>query len=190
MTKSSAYRDHFEALLRHQMIEQIQEDVGKNGRKNRPLWNARLRGPRLQFIHDALIQKTLNQRQHARIRDLRLDEIHQAVLRDRIEVTFQISIDDVDVTGFQQFRHATKRVMTTASMTEAKAAVVKRGVEDWFDRVDQCCLHDSITNGGNAQRTLLRAAGFGDPCATDRGRLIAAFAQLRSQTFDFRAFTV
>ena len=112
--------------------------------------NATFRRPSPQFLHDALVKIALDQAQHPTIRDLLVDHCQQSIFGDRVEVTFQVRIDHIDVASFQLLLHNAKGVMAATTPAKAEAAFVERVVKDRLDHVHQSRLHDPVGNGRNS----------------------------------------
>ena len=129
-----------------------------------------------------------DQAQNAAIRNFLPEDLKQTVFRDRIEVTLQIRVHDVHVTGFEQFFDAPQRVVAAASVAEAEASLVKRGVQDRLDHMHHRRLHDSVANGRDAQRSPFRTARFGNPSPKHRRRTVVAVPQLLAQSVQFLPF--
>ncbi len=88
--------------------------------------------------------------------------MQKAIFRDRVEVTFQVSIDHKDMTGFQQTFDNAQCIMATAATAEAEASIVKCVIEDRFDDIDKRRLHDTVSNGWYPQGSRLTASWFGN----------------------------
>ena len=97
-----------------------------------PLRRPLLGRPLLQAVQDALLEERLDQAQHAPVRHLLAHQGHQAVMRDRVEVAFQIGIDDVRVARLEQLVHSTQRVFTSPSGAKAVAVLREVVLEDRF----------------------------------------------------------
>src|SRR5437016_5093908 len=93
---------HLESCLSHEVVQRVQVDVAEQRTENRALRRASLGGPRGQTIKNARFQEGFDQRQHAAIGDSFFQASHQAVVRNRVEVAFQVGVHDVDVSRLQQ----------------------------------------------------------------------------------------
>ena len=92
--------------------------------EDRPLWRPACRSPAVQSVHDVGLQKLLHQRDHRVIGHVFPQFRDEAVMRDGVEVRFQVHVDGVPVTSPEQRVHATQRVF--ASPVGAKAVAVFR----------------------------------------------------------------
>ena len=115
----------------------------------------------MQFFHDTLIEKALDQTQHPTIRNPLADQRQQAIFGDRIEVALQIRVDDVHVTGCRAIpqRHRSAS-WQPRPWRKPKLRSWNVCVQDWLDDMDHSRLHDAVPDGGNSQRTLLRFTSF------------------------------
>ena len=74
------------------------------------------------------------------------DQGQQAVFRNRVEVTFQVRIDHVNVTFLQFLFDDTQRIVSTSSVAEAEAPLVKLVIQNRFDHVHNRPLDDSVAD--------------------------------------------
>jgi site-specific DNA recombinase len=83
-------------------------------RDDRALRTTLFGSPLAQAIHHTLFEKRLDQCQHPAVADFLGDALHQTVVRNRVEVAFQIGVDDIHVAGLQQSIDAPQRVLARA----------------------------------------------------------------------------
>src|SRR5512135_2697749 len=88
---------HREACSRHQMVERVEIDVAQQRAQDRPLGRACRGVPSLQAVQDVRLQERFDQRQHRAVGDLPSQAPHQAVVRDRVEVAFQVGVNHVNI---------------------------------------------------------------------------------------------
>ena len=100
--------------------------------------------PPLHALHDVLAQIALDQLQDAPIADLLFYPRHQPVVRDRVEIAFQVGVHHVGVAFLQQPIDFPQRILATSSRTEAVAALPERRLKDRFNRHFERCLHDAV----------------------------------------------
>ena len=132
-------------------------------------------------VEDSLFKETLDQRQDTAVLHLLADQGHQAVLRDRIEIAFQIGIDDDDVPGLEQFLYPPQCGL--ASPIGAKAVAVRREVplEDRFQHHAQRRLYHPVAYRWYPQGTHLPTSRFGNVVPSDLLRPVASPPQLLAQ---------
>src|SRR5262249_42281363 len=132
-------------------------------------------------IEDSLFKEALDQRQDTAVLHLLADQGHQAVLRDRVEVAFQVGIDDVDVTGPEQFLQPPQRVL--ASPVGAKAVAVRRKVplEDLSHPQPRRALPPPVASCWYPRRAHPRPPRLGDVAPAVLWRRVAPPPQLLAQ---------
>ena len=81
---------HPAAALFHQEIERMQVEVGQERRDDRPLGRPRRR-PR-HVLHDILLEEAFEQRQDRPVADRMRNQGHQPIVRDGIEIAFQVGV--------------------------------------------------------------------------------------------------
>jgi len=106
-------------------------------------------------------------------------------VRDRVEVAFEVGVHHPVVARLEQRVHTPQRVLGSLPRTEAVAVLGKVRLENGFQNVPQRALHDAVAHRRDAQRSLLVAAGLGNPSPPDRLRTIRALAQLFVQSLKF-----
>src|ERR1700719_2338536 len=97
------------------MVQWIQVDVAQQRTEHRALRRAGLGSPGGQTVQDAGFQERFEQRQQAAVGNPFSQASHQTVVRDRVEVTLEVGVYDVDVSGLEQSIHPSQRIFTTAS---------------------------------------------------------------------------
>ena len=132
-------------------------------------------------VEDSLFKETLDQRQDTAVLHLLADQGHQAVLRDRVEIAFQVGIDNEDVSALEQFLHPPQRVL--AAPVGAKAVAVRRKVpfEDRFHHHAQRRLYHPVAYRWYPQGTHLPTSRFGNVVPSDLLRPVASPPQLLAQ---------
>ncbi len=123
-------------------------------------------------VQDARLQKRFDQRQHAAVGDLFLQARQQTIVRNRVEIAFQIGVHDMHVAGLQQLIDSPQRVFATSSRAKSVAVFCEVTLEDRFDDVHNRRLHDPISHRRNAQRSRLRGARLGNVNASNRLRAV------------------
>jgi hypothetical protein len=108
-------------------------------------------------------------------------------LRYRVEVGFQISVHHAAVAALEQLLDSAQRRFASSAGSEPIALRSKFTLEDRFDHMAQCALHDPISHRWNPQRPLFLAPGFLDPDPLDRPRTVVLLAQFPLQVPDFFA---
>src|SRR5689334_20485862 len=68
----------------------------------------------------------------------------------------------------------------TASRPKAVTAVAEYSLEDRFEHLAECLLHDPISNGGNTKRPLPSCA-LGNEGPSYRNRTVGLLAQVQAQ---------
>src|SRR5499427_5498021 len=109
------------------MIERVQIDITEQRAHHSALWRALFGRPFPITVEDSLFKETLDQCQDLGVRHFLAYQGHQAVLRDRVEVAFQINIDDDVVPGVEQILHPPQRGLPSPNRGSKDA--VRRGQE-------------------------------------------------------------
>ena len=86
------------------------------------------------------------------------DRFHQFVLRDTVEVAFEVGIHHPDSACVQQVIHSPQRVFGPASRSESVTVLGQDVLEDRFDHISHRRLHDAILHHWNSQRPEFPAA--------------------------------
>ena len=106
----------------HQAIERMQIEVGEQRRDHCILRCSRRRPPARHVLHDVLLEKAFEQRQHKPVADRTFDQGHQPVVRDAVKIALQVGIHHPGEPVLRQPVDFPQRVLATASRTEAIAA--------------------------------------------------------------------
>ena len=124
------------------------------GRDHSTLRAALFGCPLAHAVKDALLEERFDQSQHSSVRDLLTHQVHQAVVRDRVEVAFQIGVDDIGVTGFEQLIHSSQGVFASPSGAKAVAVFGEFVFEDRFDHHPHCRLNHPVSDRRDARSAL------------------------------------
>ena len=106
------------------------------------------------FFHDRCPQPLADQLEHSTVGDPPLDTRHQLMMRDRVEVAFQISIVDGIQTIPQSFLHRVERIVHRARGAEPIRDGQKICLEDRLHDQLGCRPDHPIADRGNTQQTL------------------------------------
>ncbi len=146
------------------------------------MWGAAFgRLPTLEFFEHAGAKKTFHQRHHPPVGDPLFDPRHQPVVRNGVEVAFQVGIDHPGVAALEERVHAAQRVFGPAPRSEAVTVLGEFRLEDRFQDVPQGGLHNAVAHRRNAQRSLFLAAGLGYPSPSGRVWAVGVLSQLLVQ---------
>src|SRR6266481_5572402 len=172
---------HLEALPGHRLVQWVEVDVAQQRRDHRALRRAFLGRPRLQAIEDALPQELAQQLHDLPIRYLPADLGQQVLVRDRVEVALQISIDDEHRTVLQQLVDPPQGILAAPAGAEAVAVGREVPLEDRFQHHPQRRLNYPVSHRRYAERPLLRAPRFGNVVPANRLRPVLARPQPLAQ---------
>jgi site-specific DNA recombinase len=145
--------------------------------EHRALRRAGFRRPLRAVFQDFRLQKRGDQLQHGAVGDLLLQSGHQAVVRNRVEVAFQVGVHDVNVAGLKQLFDPAQGVLASASRSESVAVFREVTLEDRLDDVHDRRLNHPIPHRGNAQGAGFGRSGLGDLDTSHGLRSIRAAAQ-------------
>jgi site-specific DNA recombinase len=104
-------------------------------RDHRSLRTPGRRSPRLQVLHNALRQEALDQSQHSTIADLRADQTHKPVVRESVEIAFEIDVCHLHVPRVQQRVHPPQGIFAPAPGPEPVAVLREVPLEDRLDHL-------------------------------------------------------
>src|SRR2546425_917982 len=168
---------HLDAHLGQMMIEGIEIDVGKQRADDRALGSSFLGRPPFRRLHDLLGQKRFDQVQHLAVGHLCAHPLQQRLMRDRVEVAFQVRIDHPTVPFLQQGVDAPQRVLRAPIRSEPVALRREVPLEDRLQHRSERRLHHPVAHRRNPQGAFLLAPRFGNPHPPDRLRTIATVLQ-------------
>src|SRR2546421_2665242 len=174
----SGIAHHLIPTASHLLLQRVKIDFRQQGANHRPLRRSRRRRPVSQSLHHFCLQHRLYQFQHSAVCHFLRHLLQQLLLRYRVEVALQISIDDPGVSCFEQVVNTTQRIFAAPTRTKPIAVLSEVSFEDRFQHVTQRRLYHSVTHRRNAQRSLLATTRLGYPLAPHRLRTITAVRQL------------
>src|SRR5437870_1998438 len=160
------------------VVQRVKIDVRQQWTNHRTLRRSRLRRPVGQPFHHFCLQHRLYQFQHSAVCHFLRHSLQQLLLRYRVEVALQISINHPGVSCFEQVVHTTQRIFAAPSRPKPVALLSKVSFEDRFQHIAQRRLYYSATHRRNAQRSLFATTRLGYPLAPHRLRTITAIRQL------------
>src|SRR5713226_6454603 len=169
---------HLIPAASHLVVQRVKIDVRQQRANHRTLRRSRRRRPVSQSFHHFCLQHRLYQFQHSAVCHFLRHSPQQLLLRYRVEVALQISIDDPGVSCFEQAVNTTQRIFAAPARTKPIAVLSEVSFEDRFQHVTQRRLYHSVTHRRNAQRSLLATTRLGYPLAPHRLRTITAVRQL------------
>src|SRR5580704_3707638 len=117
----------------------------------------------LPVFHHLGFEVALNQFEHPSIADLLPYLFHQLLVRDAVEIAFDIRVDHPVVAFFQQLFDSSESISGSSSGTKAVTLCGKVSFKDRLDDVSEGCLDHSIPDHRYPQRPLLLAPWFGYP---------------------------
>ena len=172
------------------MIQRVQVDVAQQRRDHRALGRALRRAlfrhPFLGVFQHALAEKRLDQFQDAAIGHLTGHAGQQTVFRDRVEVTLQVGVNDVDVARLEPFIHAAEGVLTPHARPEPVALSGEVPLVDRFQHHAQRRPHHPVLDGRYSQWALLLASRLRDEVPPDRLRMARAHPQTLTRALQVR----
>src|SRR5438552_7436876 len=160
------------------VVQRVKIDVRQQWTNHRTLRRSRLRRPVGQPVHHFCLQHRLYQFQHPAVCHFLRHLLQQLLLRYRVEVALQISINHPGVSCFKQVVHTTQRIFAAPPRPKPVAVRSKVSFEDRFQHIAQRRLYYSATHRRNAQRSLFATTRLGYPLAPHRLRTITAIRQL------------
>src|SRR5271169_6383434 len=132
----------------------MQVDVRKQRANDRPLWTARSRRPTRHAFHDILLEETLDELQHASIRDPSAHFRKKRRVWNRIEVALQVRVHHPAVTSFQIPAHFAQCILTIQTRSETVASRLELVFEDRFNHQLQCSLNHAVFDSRYTERAL------------------------------------
>jgi hypothetical protein len=155
--------------------------------------------PPFACFHDSLVQGLLQQRQHPAVRDLFPYAGQQLLLRDAVEVSFEIRVhrgggrgkggagraSHPRASSGQTLLHHFHGLPGAAPRAKAVTALREVPLEDRLKDMQQRTLHDPVAHGRDAQRPLFATAELVDPRAPHRLWFITALLQQPGEQGDF-----
>src|SRR5229473_3370311 len=169
---------HLIPTASHLVVQQVKIDVRQQRANNRTLRRSRHRRPLNQPFHHFCLQHRLYQLQHSAVCHFLRHSLQQLLLRYRVEVALQISLNHPGVSCFEQVVHTTQRIFAAPSRPKPVAVLSEVSFEDRFQHIAQRRLYYSATHRRNAQRSLFATTRLGNPLAPHRLRTITAIRQL------------
>ena len=176
--------NHDQSRFLHRLIHRMKVEVGKQRADDGTLGRTRLWRPLDQTVENILFQEVLDQFQQPSIGYMPLNVLHQFVMRDAVEVGFQVGVHNMAVAGFQSFLDFPQGILTASVRSESVTGRSKPALEDRFDDQSDRRLNDTIPNGWNTQRPFLFASGFIDVRPFDRARKVYPRPNLFAQFVD------
>jgi len=105
-------------------------------------------------LHDDRFQPHPNQAQHRAIHDSHSHRRQQLVVRDRVEVPFQIRIINFPQSGVQMLTDGVDGLVGVLAWTKPIGAVQEVRLKDRLQDQQHRCLHDAVFDRRNPQRPL------------------------------------
>ena len=171
---------HAIAARGHQLVQRVEIDVGQQRADDCPLGAARRRRPPVETLQDVGLQPAADQVEHATVDDVLLDPRHQTIVRNRVEIAFQVGIYHEGIAIPDQLIDLPQGVVASALRTEAVAAVREAVLEDRLDDEPDGLLDDAVLDRGDAQRSR-SAIALRDVHPLDGLRSVRALPQRRRQ---------
>src|ERR1700722_1200328 len=183
------------SLGRHVVVQWIQVDVAQQRTEHCPLRDSGFRLPVRQTVHNAGLEKGVDQSEHPPVGNAFPHPAHQPIVRNRVEIALEVDVHHVHVTLLEQVIHSPQRVFAAPFGPKAVAVRGEFLLEDRFHDVPHRPLDDSITHRRNPQRPLLVAArlryirppnqlGLVSPLAQRRGEFRQLAFEVASKLFD------
>ena len=117
----------------------------------RPLFG---RFPALQAVHHSRFQVLFQQGQQAPVTHPFFDSRQQRVMRNGVEVALEVGVHHPGVSALQQAIHPSQRVFAAPSGPKPVTVFGKFALEDGFQHVPNCPLHDPIPDRRNTPSKL------------------------------------
>src|SRR4029079_2161563 len=90
--------------------------------------------PTIPFVDDGRLQKPFHQREHRAVDDTLRHRLHQAVVRNRVEVGGDISVDDPAHARLERLTDGVERIVRRPSRPDAKRIWLKVRFEAGFQK--------------------------------------------------------
>ncbi|GDM67834.1 hypothetical protein BvCmsKSP083_03031 [Escherichia coli] len=156
-----------ERLHLPRVIQPMQVKIRQQGRNNPSLRRSGGFPPETHIFHHTSRQPHFDQFHNRPINDLGPYRQQQLVVRDRIEIRLQIRINNPVTLEVQPLVDFAQGLLGALARPEAIRKILEARLEYWLDDEFHCCLHYTICNDRNAQRSL-RSVGLGDVHPSDR----------------------
>ena len=137
----------------------------------------RLRSPSVALVDDRRLEKRLHQRQHGAVHDSFRHRLHQAVVWDRVEVGFDVGVDDPAHPLFERVLDGVECLVRAPLRAKSERILIEVRLEKRFEYQLRRHLHHSVADVGDPQRPL-PAPELRDVHPPDRSRSVPLRLQL------------
>lgn len=153
--------DKPEVGLRQSKVKLVQDDISQQGRNNAPLRRALVNSLEAAVLKNTGCEKLAHNVEDVTIGDPLGNQIKNQLVRDVVEAGRNIGVHDPSETLITELDDSLDGLMLIATRPEAKGKVRERGFKDRLKQRFNHRLSHPVSDGGNAQRTLLPFP-FGD----------------------------
>ena len=123
-------------------------------------------------LENGTVQEPADPHQHRAVGDPSFQTLDQGIVRDRVEVRFQIRVVDLAKPGGEVLADRVDRLMSVPTRTEPVGAVQEVGLKDRLEHQQNRRLNDPVFDRRNSQRSH-PAVRLGDVHTLDRLRPVA-----------------
>ena len=116
---------HHQPGFTHFDVKLMKVNVREQGANHRPLRTARGRRPSLHVFHDVLLEKPLNELQHATIRNPSSHFREKGCVWNRVKVALQVRVHHPEVARFQMPVHFAQRILAAQTLPKAVASAAR-----------------------------------------------------------------
>ena len=174
--------DHLKTRRLHRFIDGMEVEVGQQGADDGALGCSLLRRPSGQPFQDVLTEKSLDQLQQASIGDIPADFPHQSFMGDAVEVSLQIGIHHMGVTGLHKSVYFPQGVLASSVWPETVTVRSEYHLKNRLHNQPQSRLDYSIPHGGYPQGPLLFTAKLVYIDSLDRSRSVSPCTKIFFQS--------